>query len=181
MECGRFMSQREAMASFSSYADSRSQEQFPSECSEDLDFEHFAKRTISLSAYGRSVALAFFAMALLCTSTMALMVGAWPVVPFAGLELLLLWVAFRWIASHDGDFERIQIEREELRVRRGFRSTQSEFVFHRPWVKLVVKRNGSHLSLALQHRGVVVPIGEDLDQPAREQLLSSLNKWVRRK
>jgi uncharacterized membrane protein len=169
------------MASFSSYVDSRSQEPFPSECSGDLDFEHFAKRTISLSARGRQVALAFFAGALLCTSTMALMVGAWPVVPFAGLELLLLWIAFRWIAAHDGDYELIQIEREELRVRRGLRSAQTEFVFHRPWVKLVVRRSSSQLSLALQHRGMVVPIGEDLDQVGREQLLSSLARWIRRR
>ena len=38
--------------------------------------------------------------------------GAWPVLPFAGLELLLLFVALRAVARRDAAFESIRLEGE---------------------------------------------------------------------
>src|SRR5262245_27160207 len=42
--------------------------------------------------------------------------GGWPVMPFAGLEVALLALAFRVIANHDADFERLEIGAHEVTV-----------------------------------------------------------------
>jgi uncharacterized membrane protein len=36
-------------------------------------------------------------------------IGAWPVIPFAGLEVALIAFAFWWIGQHDDDYETISI------------------------------------------------------------------------
>lgn len=42
--------------------------------------------------------------------------GAWLVLPFAGLEVLLLGVAFALYARHAADYERLELDAGRLRV-----------------------------------------------------------------
>jgi len=65
--------------------------------------------------------------------------GAWPVVPFAGLEILALWLAFAHLARHTDDEERIEIDATRLTVcrRHGGRAETCEFSRH--WVQLRVE------------------------------------------
>ena len=42
--------------------------------------------------------------------------GAWLVLPFAGLEVLLLGVAFTLYARHAADYERLELDAGRLRV-----------------------------------------------------------------
>jgi uncharacterized membrane protein len=148
-----------------------------------LLFEHFSKVTVSLNQKERFWALCCFAFALSLTCAMALFVGAWPVVPFAGLELFLLWLAFHIIARRDGNFEHIEIEASELRVSTQTRLQVEQVAFYLPWVRLQTFYRGSELCLLLQYRASGrlerVEIGRYLDQPGRVQLQKSLTRWMR--
>ena len=45
---------------------------------------------------------------------MAVAIGAWPILPFAGLEVLLVVIAFSVVARHDEDFERLEVVRDKF-------------------------------------------------------------------
>ena len=104
----------------------------------------------------------------------AAMIGAWPVMPFAGLEVLLVAVAFRVVQLHDEDFERLEIDEYEIRVesRRARRVTR--FVAHRPWARLVVRESGAGCTLRLAYRGQSEPLGRLLSDEGRRALAARL-------
>ena len=104
----------------------------------------------------------------------AAMIGAWPVMPFAGLEVLLVAVAFRVVRLHDEDFERLEIDEYEIRVesRRARRVTR--FVAHRPWARLVVRESGTRCTLRLAYRGRSEPLGRLLSDEGRRALAARL-------
>jgi uncharacterized membrane protein len=45
--------------------------------------------------------------------------------PFAGLEVVLVAIAFRVLSQHDADFERLEIGDHEVRWRRGARGAHA--------------------------------------------------------
>jgi len=101
-------------------------------------------------------------------------VGAWPVMPFAGLEVLLVAVAFRLVQRHDADFERLTIGEHEVRVEARAARCETRFVAHRPWARVVVRESGRHCSLALAYRGRSEPLGRLLSDEGRRALAVKL-------
>jgi uncharacterized membrane protein len=66
-----------------------------------------------------------------------LMMGAWPVFGFFGLDVLAIWWAFRVNYRRAGDTEEITITPTELRVRRvSHRGQMAEWVLNPLWVQL---------------------------------------------
>jgi len=66
-------------------------------------------------------------------------VGAWLVLPFAGLELAAFAYAFYYVYLHSGDFESIAIEDDRVVVeKRNFRET-SVTEFQRYWTQVNVR------------------------------------------
>ena len=74
------------------------------------------KRNCSISPAGLACVFAALAFAVLAIGTGFAIAGAWLVLPFAGLEVLLLGGAFVLQARHATDYERIALERGQLRV-----------------------------------------------------------------
>ncbi|WP_291993665.1 DUF2244 domain-containing protein [Candidatus Accumulibacter sp. ACC003] len=75
--------------------------------------------------------------------------GAWPVLPFTGLDLALLWYALRYVEKKAADFEKISIESERLtiEIRRGARLERHEFP--RYWARLQCSRPAGQFGLRL--------------------------------
>ena len=65
--------------------------------------------------------------------------GAWLVLPFAGLELLLLFVALRALARRDASFESIRLEGDRLTVTRHLPGCESHHSFHAGWARAASK------------------------------------------
>lgn len=67
--------------------------------------------------------------------------GAWPITGFFGLDLALLWLAFR-INNRDGRaFEEVRLTRSELVIRRvSPRGRETEIRLNPFWTRLVVER-----------------------------------------
>ena len=74
------------------------------------------KRNCSISPSGLACVFAALALAVLAIGTSFAIAGAWLILPFAGLEVLLLGGAFVLQARHATDYERIALEQGQLRV-----------------------------------------------------------------
>lgn len=101
-------------------------------------------------------------------------IGAWPVMPFAGLEVALVALAFRVVQQHDGDFERLEIDEHEVRVEARRARTVTRFVAHRPWARVVVRDRGMRVTMDLSYRGRSEPLGRLLSDEGRRALAARL-------
>ncbi len=94
--------------------------------------------------------------------------------PFAGLEVALVALAFRLVQSHDGDFERLEIGVHEVRVEAREAQHTLRFVAHRPWARLVVRDTGMRCTLRLAYGGRTVPVGRLMSDEGRRELAQNL-------
>ncbi len=107
-------------------------------------------------------------------ATAAAAFGAWPVMPFAGVEVAILAFAFRVLRRHEADFERLEVGEFEVRVEARDAQFHTRFVAHRPWARVVVRDSGARCSLRLAYAGRTVPLGRLLSDEGRRQLAESL-------
>lgn len=128
----------------------------------------------SLGAWARRWVLAAIAATTLGVAAFAAAIGAWPVMPYAGLEVAVLLIAFRAIRRHDADFERLEVGEHEVRweARDAHRTTR--LVAHRSWARVVVRRRGWRCTLHLSYAGRSVPLGRMLSDEGRRQLAEDL-------
>lgn len=143
--------------------------------------EHFsfvARRNNSLSAAGRFLAFgSMVAVSVGIAAAFALFCGAWPVLPFAGIEMVALYLAFRHVARHCTDYERVTIEddRVDVEVVDGGRSAC--FGFNRYWTQVVCAGDGSRL--ALRSHGRELEIGRHMNREERLGLAYRLKSGLR--
>ncbi|MCB1942055.1 DUF2244 domain-containing protein [Accumulibacter sp.] len=104
--------------------------------------------------------------------------GAWPVLPFTGLDLALLWYALRHVQATANDFERITLEAERLTIetRRGARFERHEF--HPYWARLHRPKSPAHAGhrLLIGSHGKLVEVGRLLTAEQRMTLGNELQK-----
>jgi len=131
----------------------------------------------SLGPHGRTAclaSLAFLPIALGAVATVFL--GAWPVLPFAGLEVAVLAYAFRWIAYHDGDYERLEIAGRRVRIESRSGAKVESFEGHAPWARLVVRDRPGRCELQLRYAGKSVDIGRMLTDERRRLWAAELGR-----
>lgn len=97
-----------------------------------------------------------------------LLAGYWVVLPFAGLELLVLGGAFLMYARHANDFEMIEVRPDALRLVFAHGAQQTEICLSPGWVRL--SYDGRFKApLTISCKGQHVKIGKfiaDKDKPA---------------
>jgi uncharacterized membrane protein len=128
----------------------------------------------SLGPIGRRLVIAWIAATTFGVAAGAAMIGAWPVMPFAGLEVLLVAVAFRVVQSHDADFERLEIDEHEVRVEARRARSTTKFVANRAWARVIVRDRGMRCTLRLAYRGRTEPLGRLLSDEGRRALAERL-------
>jgi uncharacterized membrane protein len=127
-----------------------------------------------LGPLGRRWVLAAIAATTFGVAAGAAAIGAWPVMPFAGLEIALLALAFRVVQWHDTDFERLEIGEHEVRVEARDAAQVTRFVANRPWARVVVREQGARCTLGLAYAGRTVPLGRLLSDEGRRRLADDL-------
>lgn len=137
-------------------------------------FVHLSVPNRSLGPTTRRWVLAMLAATALGIAAGAWAFGAWLVMPFAGLEVAVLVVAFRVIADHDADFERLEIGEHEVCVEARDARRVTRFVAHRPWARVVFRERGARCTLGLAYAGRVVPLGRMLSDEGRRRLAGQL-------
>lgn len=135
---------------------------------------HVSVANRSLGPAGRRWVLAGIAATAFGISAAAAAIGAWPVLPFAGLEVAFVALAFRVVKEHDEDFERLEIDEHEVRVEARRARLVTRFVAHRSWARVVVRDRGFRCSLSLAYRGRSEPLGRLLSDEGRRALARRL-------
>ena len=137
-------------------------------------FVHHSVPNRSLGVAGRRWFLGLMAATTLGIAAAATAIGAWPVMPFAGLEAALLALAFHVLSQHDSDFERLEVGEHEVRVEARDARSLTCFVAQRAWARLVVRERGSRCILLLAYAGRVVPLGRLMSDEERRRLAAEL-------
>ncbi len=141
-------------------------------------FVHLSVPNRSLGPAARRWVLVAIAATPLGIAAAAWVVGAWLVMPFAGLEIAALALAFHIVASHDADFERLEIGEHEVRVEARDAERVERFVAHRPWARVVFRERGARCTLGLAYAGRVVPLGRLLSDEGRRRLAGQLRERI---
>lgn len=130
----------------------------------------------SLGPPARKACLALVAATAGAIGGVASVLGAWPVLPFAGLEVLLVTLAFRAIGRHDGDCERLELDGTRVRLysRKGLREQVLEG--HAPWARLVVCSRYGRCELGLRYAGRTVGFGRLLTDERRREWAEQLGR-----
>lgn len=137
-----------------------------------------ARRNNSLSTSGRLLVFGFvFFVSVGIGLAFTLIFGAWPIMPFAGLEMLALYLAFRYVERHAADYERLAIagDRVEVEVLDG--GQLSRFDFNRHWAQVVCEQDGRRL--ALRSHGREIEIGRHLNEQQRLSVARQLGRKLR--
>lgn len=130
----------------------------------------------SLGPPGRKACLAAIAAITLAAAAGAAALGAWLVLPFAGLEVALVAAAFRWFARHDGDYERLEIEGGRVRLRTRRAQSSQALDGNVAWARLVVRDWPGECGLELRYAGRAVPFGLLLTEGERREWAAELGR-----
>jgi uncharacterized membrane protein len=136
---------------------------------ESVGFTLVARRNNSLSTAGRNLVLgSLFVISFLISLGFALQ-GAWMILPFAGLEMVFVYLAFRCLERHAGDFESLSIQGDRVLIERRERGEVSRHEFNRYWAQVVLQpaRWGRQAVLALRSHGRQVEFGRLLTEEQR--------------
>ena len=137
-------------------------------------FVHHCVPNRSLGPQARRCFLAALIATTAAVATAAALFGAWPVMPFAGLEVALLLVAFHVVRLHDADFERLEIGEHEVRIETRVAAARTCFVAQRAWARVEVRERGARCTLGLAYAGRTVPLGRLLSDEGRRRLAGEL-------
>lgn len=124
----------------------------------------------SLSRRGALVVLIGFGVLSLAVSLPFYLIGAWPVVGFLGLDVLLLWLAFRASFAQARAYERVALTYLQLTVRKvTHRGAAREWRFNPLWVRLESETDDEFgmTRLSVRARREALDIGQALSPPER--------------
>jgi uncharacterized membrane protein len=126
-----------------------------------------------------------YAIVVLCLMVMSaafVLRGFWPVLPFAGLELLALGVAFYLCFTRSQWREIVSIDANVVRVEKGRRQAEERWECPSVWARVQLEKSPiawypSRLMIAYQGRGV--EIGRFLCDDERAELAVALRRGIR--
>lgn len=137
----------------------------------------------SLSWQGNLI-IWFMVSLLMFTIAMGMiLIGAWLVLPFAGLESLALLAALYYTSRQCHRQEFLVLTPETLRLEKGIRYKQSEWELPRRWVRLYItvpRRPWRVPELELVHRDTEVRVASFLNRDDTRELVEFLeNRGIR--
>ena len=142
---------------------------------ETAEYVYTARRNNSLSSSGRRLVFGFIlAVSLGIAAVFSFGLGAWPILPFAGLEMAVLYFAFRYMDRHAADYERITIDDRSVavEVREGTHVNRLEL--SRYWAKIVCDEDRARL--ALRSHGREIELGRHLGEEQRLAMARELRR-----
>lgn len=129
-----------------------------------------AHRNDSLSRSDRQRVFCFIFGASILIALAFTAIGAWPVLPFAGLEMAVLYAAFHYVDRHAADYECLQIDGDRVRIEIRDGSDVREVELNRHWAHVVMGEVAGRRRLALRSHGREVEFGRHLTNDERERV-----------
>ncbi len=132
----------------------------------------------SLSPRGFVILMAVVCAISFVAGMVFFLAGAWPVVGFLGLDVLLVYAAFRVNYHHGRMFETLELTRRDLLVRRvDHWGKESRWRFQPSWLQVLIDEPPAHDSqLNLRSHGRSVTIGAFLAPDERLDLAKALRR-----
>lgn len=107
------------------------------------------------------------------------LMGAWVILPFAGLELTCLAVALYYTAWQANRQQRILLTFDQVLIEKGHRRLEQRYILQREWTTVHIHQPlhawGTD-EISLCYQGLVVPVGEFLNQADRAMLIEHLKQ-----
>jgi len=123
----------------------------------------------------------FFYASLACVSiaiaVLQLIHGAWLVLPFTGIDLLVVGGAFALYARHAVDYERIRLYPNRLVIELMSADKLTRFEFNPRWVRVEPGATPRD-PVRLVSRGQTVAVGLHVPQYRRAQFARELREWL---
>jgi uncharacterized membrane protein len=135
----------------------------------------------SLSGTGFVILMAALGGLSFAAGMMFLLLGAWPVFGFLGLDVLLVYWAFRANYRSGRAYEEVMVTASELRVRKvSHRGKVAEWTLNPLWVRL---DRDSHEEFGIERlflvsRGRRLPIAGCLSPPEKESFATALGAAI---
>jgi len=131
-------------------------------------------------------AVGFFAS--LCSLSLAIaglltILGYWPILPFAGLEMVLLAWALKSSLGRRRDRQSIIVSERDVLVESRCGSRCVQVVFPRHWAQVKLRRSPSRLHpsrLVIESHGRQCEVGEFLTEEERKGLAARLSRLIGR-
>jgi len=137
------------------------------------------KRNCSVSPRQYVIFFASLALVSLAIAVLLLFNGAWLVLPFTGVELVVVGGAFAIHARHAVDYERIRLYPNRLVIEQVSADRLTQFEFNPRWVR-VEPGASPRDPVRLVSRGQAVAVGLHLAQDRRTQFARELRTWLAR-
>jgi uncharacterized membrane protein len=102
--------------------------------------------------------------------------GFWLVMPFSGLEIIALALAFLFWARHAGDYERLWLESGQVVVEVRDGSALAQHRFPLAWSRLLVRQSSRDTQVALCAYGRQLMLGRHLPAQGRLSMARSLHE-----
>jgi uncharacterized membrane protein len=135
---------------------------------------------VSLSPRGAGVFFAAVCAPTFGIAGIAAVLGFWPVLPFAGAEMLLLGWALYTNMQRRHEHETIDVSETQVVVEYS-RGEAKRFVFPRHWARVKIRRPKSPLHrdrLIIESHGRGCEVGQFLSEEERHQLAAELRRLI---
>lgn len=141
------------------------------------------RRNCSLTWGQTKCAISLLALAPLSVAFAFALAGLWPVVPFAGLELLALGLCFYHCARSAAEREVVTVSEAEVAIEKGRKQVEKKWSFNRHWAVIALDHpagtwHPSRLFIRAHAQGV--EIGSFLLEQERFALAGELRKLIGR-
>ncbi|MCW4117064.1 DUF2244 domain-containing protein [Aurantimonas sp. MSK8Z-1] len=133
----------------------------------------------SLGRRGFSILMLGFGAVSLISGIAFLMRGAWPVFGFFGLDVLLVWLAFRASYRSARAREEVAVSRTDLSIRKiSARGVVREAHYNPFWTRFLVRRHDEYgiTHMAVRGEGRSTEIGAFLNPEDRESFAGEFNR-----
>jgi uncharacterized membrane protein len=132
----------------------------------------------------RQLQFAFVVVATVCLSIACVFAafGLWPVLPFAGAEVLAVGIGFYLSALGGRETEVVSVLSDTVAVEKGRRRIRERTEMQRAWLQIRLLRSRLRwypTRLVLRSHGKEVELGGFLTEPERRRLAGELHQAIR--
>ena len=132
----------------------------------------------------RQLQLVFVGIAIVCLGIASgfAVFGMWPVLPFAGAEVMVVGIGFYLSARGGLEAEVVLVGGDKVAVEKGRRQIRQRWELQRPWAQirlLAPKIRWYPSRLVIRSHGKAVELGGFLNEQERQQLAGKLQRAIR--
>lgn len=151
-----------------------------------LDNKIIAKPNNSLDQEQKAKLLAVIALILLLVGLGFFRIGAWMVLPFAGLELVIFCYAFYSLYLHSNDFESITFDRDALHIEKKVKQQRYASSFSHYWARVYLRDAGSVKGMKAKSQLIISSHGKEVEfgsafltEAQREDLVKEIKQKIK--